>query len=261
MTDRKFERMPEPSFRLDDFLLHVDVEFADQVQSTTVGKMFDGESGLIPLPEAIQALKINPQVIDIGCGIGSFTRALARRFDRRAEVIGYDPERKYIARARRISGKEYGNLSFDVGGDMNNLDSTFLDDKGEPRKVGMITATSVLHMTDDLEGVMKGFYEGLDSDGMLVFYDVDHNDPEVTEEMVRMRKQEGGDQKLLRDLGVRRTGKINPEIQGPVSKLFSSMAAYTRGELETALQTAGFQRYNVAQGPGMVIGYGIKSRF
>ena len=77
------------------------------------------------------------QILDLGCGTGRFTEALARHFD--AQVIGVDPSEKMLARAREKLSD--GRVRYELGsGEAIPLPDDSID---------LIFMSMILHHLDD----------------------------------------------------------------------------------------------------------------
>lgn len=68
----------------------------------------------IQYPEALRLLGdvANKDILDIGCGNGTFTRMLARK---EARVVGYDPAVKQIEEAQKFEAQEGSGIKYFVG--------------------------------------------------------------------------------------------------------------------------------------------------
>jgi SAM-dependent methyltransferase len=66
---------------------------------------------------AFAGIRPGMRVLDVGCGTGVVTRAVAARVGRRGAVVGIDPSRAFLARARRAAREaaDGGRCAFRLG--------------------------------------------------------------------------------------------------------------------------------------------------
>jgi len=103
-----------------------------------------------------------PKVLDLGCGTGSFTERLARRFP---QVIGLDISPKCIASASR----RYGHIRFATG-DMEAL--PYPD-----RSFDIVTLFGVLHHFPRIADALQEPHRILKDNGILFTYDPNLHNP------------------------------------------------------------------------------------
>ncbi|MCZ6888293.1 MAG: class I SAM-dependent methyltransferase [Gammaproteobacteria bacterium] len=97
-----------------------------------------------------------PRILDLGCGTGRYSAALADRFD--ARVIGLDPSRKMLARARERRGQR--NVTYLNG----SAEKIPLEDSS----VELVFMSMVFHHLDDPTATARECRRVLESGGYLV---------------------------------------------------------------------------------------------
>ena len=96
-------------------------------------------------------------VLDIGCGDGRLTAALAQKVPR-GRVVGIDSSPDMIAAARQTQQSLHPNLGFET------IDATALPFHGE---FDLVFSTSALHWVKDHLAVLRGIRRALKSHGKL----------------------------------------------------------------------------------------------
>lgn len=114
------------------------------------------------------------RVLEVGCGTGAVTRALAR-WPNVAEAIGIDPSPVFLTRAREL-GAGLPNVVFEEGdGRALRFDDNTFD--------VAVYHTSLCHMPDPERGLAEGF-RVLRRGGWLAILDGDYATPRLPPEMV-----------------------------------------------------------------------------
>ncbi|HEV8683080.1 MAG TPA: methyltransferase domain-containing protein, partial [Actinomycetota bacterium] len=62
---------------------------------------------------ALSGVRPGDEVLDVGCGTGTFTRVMAEAVTSGGTVLGVDRSREVIARARRLT--RFANCTFSEG--------------------------------------------------------------------------------------------------------------------------------------------------
>lgn len=103
-----------------------------------VGKLLGGNKACL---SAFNSLKENPKsILDVGCGGGSFTRILAKKY-LKAQITGIDFSKSAIEYAK--SQKNPSNIKFEV--------PETLELNAEPKSFDVVTATLVCHHMNDAQ--------------------------------------------------------------------------------------------------------------
>ncbi len=104
-----------------------------------------------------------PKILDLGAGTGIGTRALARAFEGRGEVVGLDFAAPMVKLATQAAEADnLGNMRF-MQGDATNLSSF------EDNSLDYVVANSFLYLVPDAPGALKEARRVLKPGGRLVF--------------------------------------------------------------------------------------------
>ena len=172
-------------------------------------------------------------ILDLGCGLGSYTRQLAKVFSC-SFVVGIDNDPRAIELAKSYDNPS--NLQFMVG-DVYHLDKYH-------GGVGLATVTNSLHHFDDLDGVLKQISDLLVHRGALFIDDLDRRgitedfSEEEIEYLYDLRRR-CADSECLEAL--EKEGFFEPDKIGSFVYLLSMVAAYTADEVAAALKKHGLQ--------------------
>ncbi len=230
-------RKPEPrSVNLDEALLYHDRAFLRQGNEQMARDLFASKPGHIPDLES--TLTEDKLIVDIACGTGEFSGALAKVYPKN-EVLGIDISKDALKVARR-EYRKVKNLGYQRG-DIYEL-STIL-----PKKAGLITANLALHNFDNLEGAVQQIYQSLDEKGAFFFSDL--NPEEILKKpalalLYRTRNQLGEDVFVNRFVRpVKERGNTHAQLD--LALTMSFMASYTKEEIKDALSKSGFKSIKV----------------
>jgi ubiquinone/menaquinone biosynthesis C-methylase UbiE len=88
---------------------------SDLLPTEHFDRRFSTENLAFWVPILVKAARITPglDVLDVGCGTGGFTRAIARSAG--ARVTGYDASERFIEVAKRLPPPETGSVAWLVG--------------------------------------------------------------------------------------------------------------------------------------------------
>jgi trans-aconitate methyltransferase len=128
------------------------------------------------------ALRGSERVLDVGCGDGKITAAIARRVPR-GSVIGVDPSKDMISFATAHFGPPgYANLQFEVA------DARRLPFSAE---FDLVVSFNALHWVPEQEAALRSIREALRSDGRAILEFVPEGERKCLEDVIEeVRKTE-----------------------------------------------------------------------
>ncbi len=120
----------------------------------------DNNSDLISIISRLDAyIKPSYNVIDLGCGTAQGTLAIAKQA---TNIVGLDLSKEMIHYAREAANEqELSNVSFEV---------CSIDSYSTQGNVDLITSFNLLHLINDLDGMLKSIYEQLNEGGYYISY-------------------------------------------------------------------------------------------
>lgn len=122
-------------------------KFGDETRAN----QFDRWVGKLQTEKTIE-LGVGDSILDIGCGVGEFTKLFTNRFKR---VVGIDPAEDFIKEAQRITD----GIEYIVGwGENFSLDEKF----------DTINMTNLLEHVDNPVTVLKNCKKHLAEDGVII---------------------------------------------------------------------------------------------
>lgn len=250
LRESGYSRMAEPTsiIDVDDILLKYRIGLRERHQDMVI-QFFGTKPSYIPSLEA--ALTGDRIIVDVACGTGEFTEALAKTFPNR--TIGVDISQRAIEIANRDC-KEPPNIEY-VQGDVYQLTSTV-----PKEKAGLVTANCALHNFDELDLAVQQIYDSLGDEGTFFFTDMDPDNitADFMMTMIYDGRREMGDDAFVRQFVI---PFLNDSSEFPkVAEVISTLAAYTKKEIETAMRKAGFNTINIedADNCPALVGYAIK---
>ncbi|MCH9675534.1 MAG: methyltransferase domain-containing protein [Gammaproteobacteria bacterium] len=151
--------------------------FVNDLDSQTIGRLVDrlenrGRDAVFTrlFDQYAATLEVPPggRVLELGCGTGVVTRALARRADFRGTVLGIDQSAEFIevAKAQAESAGCAETASFRVG-DAHGLEI-------EPGSFDVVIAHTLISHVTSPETVLREAARALRSGGRLVVFDGDY---------------------------------------------------------------------------------------
>jgi ubiquinone/menaquinone biosynthesis C-methylase UbiE len=250
LRENGYSRMVEPrGINLDEALLHHDHEFLRRGQESMVHELFIPGRTFVPGLEDSLGDKL---IIDIACGTGEFTGALAKRFPNKVVGIDINPSALKLGTERY---PDIPNLEFREG-DVYSLSKMY------ENEAGLVTANAALHNFEDLDGALKQVYQALQKNGAFFFMDL--NPEQILKrrdlKIIYSARRQMGDDDFVRRviLPIRERGKNGDMLD--IALAMSIMAAYTKEEISEPIRRVGFSKCHIdidSVGEGLV-GYAIK---
>lgn len=135
------------------------VEALDMINRGQYEQRFTASGWLKPLPAIVRRLAAGGRVLDLGCGVGRVALTLGRAFPR-ASVVGIDPDRESIARAKAAA--EAAELDSRV-----HFLALRAGDLESDERFDLVTACDCVHDFVDPVGTLRQVSRVLAPDGVL----------------------------------------------------------------------------------------------